>query len=198
MSDTSRASWLHVGVGVIVLGLLVWSIFPRVPTHAHPSMTASSDSQVPAQQRLESAMSALGSAPSTARSVQNILDQIPRSEIGFVLPDGQHAPPLPASAPHRVRIGVILVRYRGAQLTPENAKNKPDAHSHAEWVRELAARNFEAAVALGDVGSSPDIGYVSQGVLEPATEYLVFSLGVHDLSPVLDTPRGFWIVRRLD
>ena len=198
MSESSRSSWLHVGVGVVVLGLLGLSLFPRVRARSSHAMTNTSESQVPAQQRLESAMSALGSAPSTVRSVQRILDEIPRSEIGYVMPDGQHAPPLPASAPHRIRIGVILIRYRGAQLTPDNAKSKPDARSHADWVRELASRNFEAAVQLGDVGSNADIGYVSQGVLEPATEYLVFSLGVHDFSAVLDTPRGFWIVRRLE
>ena len=64
-------------------------------------------------------------------------------------------------------------------------------------VAELAKTDFAAAVKGGDQGSALDIGAVHRGILEPGTQYVVFTLPPGSVSEVLDTPRGFWIVRRI-
>ena len=50
----------------------------------------------------------------------------------------------------------------------------------------------------GDGGSSDDIGHIKLGVLEPAPEYVLFTLAVDAVGGPVDTPRGFWIVKRLE
>lgn len=112
------------------------------------------------------------------------------------LSDGGIVPPLPADAPSSVRIGVILFRYRGAQLAPDDAPSKSEALERALRTLPLALKDFDQAVTRGDVGLT-DAGRIERGNLEPAVEHVVFSLEpgeIHD-APV-DTPRGYWIVRR--
>jgi parvulin-like peptidyl-prolyl isomerase len=61
-----------------------------------------------------------------------------------------------------------------------------------------AKTDFQEAVKKGDPGSAADAGHMPRGVLEPAVEYVLFTMApdtVHE-EPV-DTPRGFWILRRL-
>jgi hypothetical protein len=110
-----------------------------------------------------------------------------------------NVPPLPASAPKQVRLGVILFRYRGAEGSPKDAPTKAEALAKAERALEEARADFEDAVKFGDVGSTMDAGRIPRGVLERALEYAVFTLEPGKLYPApLDTPRGYWIVRRLD
>jgi parvulin-like peptidyl-prolyl isomerase len=60
-----------------------------------------------------------------------------------------------------------------------------------------AKLDFAAAVTKGDRGSTTDAGHVPLGVLEPAAEYLLFTLPKGEvLSEPVDTPRGYWILRR--
>jgi parvulin-like peptidyl-prolyl isomerase len=61
-----------------------------------------------------------------------------------------------------------------------------------------AATDFEGALEGADPGSDGDVGWLGRGVLELAVEHAVFSLdkGQVHAAP-LDTPRGFWIVRRV-
>jgi hypothetical protein len=94
-------------------------------------------------------------------------------------------------------MGVIQFAYLGAELAPGNAPSRTEAYERATRVLELAHTDFAAAVRKGDPGSATDLGEVPRGVLEPATEYVLFTMKpntTHD--KVLDTPRGFWIVRR--
>jgi hypothetical protein len=94
-------------------------------------------------------------------------------------------------------MGVIQFAYRGAELAPANAPSRTEAYEHATRVLELAKTDFTAAVRQGDPGSAMDLGEVPRGVLEPLPEYVLFTMkpnSTYDL--VLDTPRGFWIVRR--
>jgi hypothetical protein len=93
---------------------------------------------------------------------------------------------------------VIQFAYRGAELAPERAPTKAEAYQKAQSIFELAIKDFARAVPSGDRGSGADIGEVPQGVLEPAIEYVLFTMkpgSVHEA--VLDTPRGYWIVRRI-
>jgi hypothetical protein len=112
-------------------------------------------------------------------------------------------PPLPLNAPRHVRIGVILVSYVGAQpsaaIGARPAKrSKEEAKALADKLRASADTDFHAAVQQGDTGSADDVGRVQQGVLEPPLEYQLFTLPVGQIAGPWDTPRGYWIVRRID
>jgi hypothetical protein len=105
---------------------------------------------------------------------------------------------LPSTAPRQVHVGVVLVTYQGAQGAPPNARPKADASELANRLAADAKSDFHGAVQRGDNGSSDDVGKLPRGILEGATEYAVFSLAPGAVSDVLDTPRGFWIVKRID
>ncbi len=119
--------------------------------------------------------------------------------VGFRMPDGSEVPPLAGDAPMKVRFGVVLVTYQGAEMSSPTARNKRDAQELAASLAELAKTDFHAAVRKGDDGSADDVGRVPRGTLEPAPEYVLFSLGVGKVAdgPV-DTPRGYWIVKRIE
>lgn len=104
---------------------------------------------------------------------------------------------LPKDAPKEVRFGVILVQYRGAEQAPGNAPAKEAALAKANGLVAEARQSFDEAVKKGDRGSTADAGTMPRGVLEPALEYALFTLKRGEVygSP-LDTPRGFWILRR--
>ncbi|WP_437734930.1 peptidyl-prolyl cis-trans isomerase [Sorangium sp. So ce1335] len=121
-----------------------------------------------------------------------------RSDAGITLLSGEAPPGLPAEAPKKVRFGVVLVQYRGAQGAPANARSKEAALALARELAEVARTDFKAAVDKGDKGSTDDLGYIPRGVLEPAPEYELFSLPKGGVSGPVDTPRGFWIARRIE
>ena len=57
--------------------------------------------------------------------------------------------------------------------------------------------DFSAAVAKGDHGSTTDAGRIPRGVIEPPIEYVLFMLEKGKVHPEpIDTPRGYWVVRR--
>ena len=73
--------------------------------------------------------------------------------------------------------------------------------SFAEIAERLGAEarsDFHHAVTAGDPGSADDIGRLPRGVLDPRTEVAVFALAPNEVSDVLETPRGFWIVKRIE
>jgi hypothetical protein len=126
----------------------------------------------------------------------------PDGGIGTTMPDGLPVPPLPMTAPRQIRFGVILVTYAGAQpstngLRPQ-ARSRADAKILAERLAAAAQQDFRAAVQQGDSGSADDVGRVKQGILEPAPEYVLFSLPVDAVGGPVETPRGYWIVKRLE
>jgi hypothetical protein len=106
-------------------------------------------------------------------------------------------PELPKDAPKDITFGVILFEYRGAQLASKTAPAKSEAYERAVSAARLATTNFEEAVKQGDRGSTGNAGMLPRGVLEPPIEYVLFSLTKGAVHPEpLDTPRGYWIVRR--
>jgi hypothetical protein len=117
---------------------------------------------------------------------------------GFeTFPDGGKVPELPASAPARVGFGAVVFAYRGAQGAPADARSKEEAKKKALETLELAQKDFSAAVAKGDHGSTTDAGRVPRGVIEPPIEYVLFTLEKGKVHPEpIDTPRGYWVVRR--
>lgn len=124
------------------------------------------------------------------------------SGAGASLPDGRPVPPLPQSVPRQVRFGVVLVSYSGAQpsaLTGRAAsRSKQEAKALADKLLETARGDFHAAVQQGDSGSADDIGRVKLGILEPAPEYVLFTLPLDAVAGPVDTPRGYWVVKRLE
>jgi len=119
---------------------------------------------------------------------------------GFeTFPDGGKVPELPNSAPQELSFGVVQFVYQGSQFAASDARTKEQARQKAESVLELAKHDFAAAASKGDRGSTSDAGRIPRGVLEPPVEYVLFTLDKGSVSPtVIDTPRGFWIVRRND
>ncbi len=113
-------------------------------------------------------------------------------------PDGRPVPPLPDGSPKHVKLGVVLMSYAGAEGASPKSRAKKEA---LELVTKLAAdakTDFHAAVVRGDSGSSDDIGRMPRGVLEPAVEYVVFTLPVGGISDPIETPRGYWIAKRTE
>jgi hypothetical protein len=105
---------------------------------------------------------------------------------------------MPTGAPRAVRLGVVLVQWAGAEGAPGSARAKPDALKRALELAEQAKTDWKAAVKAGDSGSSEDIGRIPRGVLERTTEVAVFSLDKDGVSEPLETPRGYWVVRRVE
>ena len=105
---------------------------------------------------------------------------------------------LPAGAPRTIRFGVVLVKYRGAQMAGDIDRPRADALAIARAVAELAKKDFREAVKHGDPGSMVDAGRVARGILEPALENELFLLPPGGVTGPLDTPRGYWIARRLE
>jgi hypothetical protein len=120
------------------------------------------------------------------------------SGVGFVMNDGKPVPLLSPNAPRNVRFGVVLVSYAGAEDAPRGARTKADARTLAEQLAAQAKTDFHAAVRRGDDGSADDVGGMQRGVLEPAPEFVLFSLEPGAVSDPIDTPRGFWVVKRIE
>jgi hypothetical protein len=119
--------------------------------------------------------------------------------VGYTMPDGTPVPPLGPGAPRQVRVGGILILYAGAEAAPKGTRTKAAAKELADKLDAEAKGDFHAAVQRGDTGYSFDeIGIIYRGSLEPAVEYAVFSLQAGDVSDVIDTPRGYWIVKRIE
>lgn len=124
---------------------------------------------------------------------------------GTLLLSGEAAPALSADAPKSVVFGVVLVTYRGAQGLPgaprlgATARSREAALELAKQLAELAKSDFKAAVGKGDKpGSMDNAGRIPRGVLETAPEYVLFSLPKGGVSEPVDTPRGYWIVQRIE
>jgi parvulin-like peptidyl-prolyl isomerase len=105
---------------------------------------------------------------------------------------------LGAGSPRHVGFGVVLVMYDGAQGAPDKARSRAEALTLATKLADEAKSDFHAAVQHGDTGSTDDVGQVARGVLEAPSEAVLFALPVGGVSGVIDTPRGFWIVKRLE
>lgn len=107
-------------------------------------------------------------------------------------------PSLPADAPRQVGFGVVLVEYRGAQGASKVARTRSEAAAKAAELRALADKDFAAAVKSGDKGSMDNAGSMPRGILEPGPERVLFGLRVGEVGGPVDTPRGYWVVKRLE
>jgi hypothetical protein len=206
--------WATTIVGLAVVVLAIWLVargyHPPTPIGRDPGAHASKGG---GPDETRAPMFALGDAGASAADddagplllsdlVPAATDRRVDAGVGAALPDGTPVPPLPFSAPREVRFGVVLVSYSGAQPSAGGgkpvARSRADARALAEKLLATAQQDFHAAVQQGDAGSSDDVGRVRRGVLEPAPEYVLFTLGVDATAGPVDTPRGYWIVKRLE
>lgn len=196
--------WVPGLVGLAVVALAAWLVVRdfHPPRPSEPSSRGSADAEaddgggILYAYRREDEGGSWG--PANAFATGPVADAGP----GTLLPDGTPVPPLPTTAPRQLRFGVVLVSYAGAQ--PGANGERPSTRSRGE-AKELATKltataqhDFRAAVQQGDAGSADDIGTVKLGVLEPAPEYVLFTLPVDGVGGPVDTPRGYWIVKRLE
>ncbi len=120
------------------------------------------------------------------------------SDAGATMLDGKEPPPLPEKGPKSVIFGVILIQYKGAQAAPPTARSREEALELAKQLAADAKQDFKAAVQKGDKGSMENAGRMPLGMLERAPEAVLFNLPKDGVSDPVDTPRGFWIVRRIE
>jgi hypothetical protein len=175
---------------VIATVLVIWRAGPRRDAAVVvPPMGAS--------RTIEADVPAAGSAAVDPVHELEALHALPLGRPGTVLPNGSAPGPLPADAPSEVRFGVILVTYRGAERAPAHARSKEDAWKLAEALAQLAKSDFKAAVEKGDEGSAADLGWIQRGVLEPAPNYVLFTLAPGAVGGPVDTPTGYWVLKNL-
>jgi hypothetical protein len=125
-------------------------------------------------------------------------DLSPTASRFHTLPDGSPVPALPPDAPEKVKLGVVLVRYQGTQGSSDSTRSRESALALANEITDLAKKDFNEAIKRGDRGSSDNVGWIKQRILERSVEHSVFSLEKGQISDApIDTPRGFWIVKRL-
>ncbi len=150
-----------------------------------------------------------GSASAAPASATSAAEAQPASDAGLTLPsltglDDASLGALgfdggaPVGAPRSVRFGVVLVTFAGAQGAGDKARTKAAAQELAQKLADEAKTDFHAAVTHGDSGSADDMGRMQRGVLEAPSETILFGLGAGATSEPFETPRGFWIVKRLD
>jgi hypothetical protein len=192
----STAALLGLGFLAALTGVILVSHDvpkPR-PAKAKPALSAASSAQ-PAP----SASAATSASSHTDAGAPDDAGVGPFTEGFETFPDGGKVPELPNSAPQQLSFGVVQFTYQGAQFAGSDARSKELARQKAEATLELAKQDFAAAVSKGDRGSTADAGRIPRGVLEPPIEYVLFTLDKRAVYPnVIDTPRGFWIVRRND
>jgi PPIC-type PPIASE domain len=166
----------------------------------HTASAVAADAGVADAAESDAASSALtdASAPTGMPGLPADFVGFGASDAGGSLLTGQAPPALTGDTPKTVVFGVILVQYKGAQGAPPNARSRDAALELAKQLAAEARTDFKAAVAKGDSGSMENAGRMPRGMLEPAPEYVLFSLPKEGVSDPVDTPRGFWIARRLD
>jgi hypothetical protein len=188
----STAALLGLGFVAALTGVIL--VLHDSPKAAPPKpKPAASASAAPVTSTTASASAAIDAGPPDDAGAGSFTE-------GFeTFPDGGKVPELPNSAPQQLSFGVVQFTYQGAQFAGSDARTKELSRQKAEATLELAKHDFAAAVAKGDRGSTADAGRIPRGVLEPPIEFVLFTLDKKAVYPsVIDTPRGFWIVRRND
>jgi hypothetical protein len=183
--------WLSILLGVAAVALVVGVIVKNIGEKPkEPSPRAQTDAAL-----------ADAGKPASDAAVIPLLGENPAegSRLDFArFADGRPVPPLPGAAPKQIKLGVVLMTFSGAEGAPPKARDKKEALSLVTKLAADAQTDFHAAVVRGDSGSSDDIGHIPRGILEPPTEYTVFTLPIGGVSEVIETPRGYWVVKRTE
>ena len=116
---------------------------------------------------------------------------------GATLVDGTQPPPLSKAAPAQVRFGAILINYRGAEQADAQTRTREQALELAKKLGESAQTDFIEAGKRGDIFLG-DAGTIPQGFLEPAPQHVLFNLEPGAVGGPVDSPRGFYVFKRLE
>lgn len=175
---------------VAVIGLVGW--VTAESTESRPRAPVVVDAGAPAVTD-----AGTGDAGGLVTAVTEELDAGLALSLAF---DAAAVPSLAVDAPKRIRVGIVLVTFAGADGANANARPKAAALTLAKKLAEDAKTDFKAAVKAGDPGSDADFGRLERGTLasEPQAEASVFGLEPGAVSDVVETSRGFWIVKRID
>jgi len=188
----STAALLGLGFVAALLGVILLS-------HSTPKKRPSAAALKPSASAIASAAPVASANLAKSDAGADSDAEAPFTEGFETFPDGGKVPELPDSAPKDLTFGVIQFSYQGAQFAPSDARSKEQARQKADAALDLAKHDFAAAVAKGDRGSTADAGRIPRGVLEPPIEFVLFMLNKNTVAPdVIDTPRGYWILRRND
>jgi len=201
MSDRiQRTASLALGGAVlVVVGWLTFEELGRSPRIRHDAVDASAPSGAGAAGTATSGTTSLDAGPlAPLDPTSGTTGGVGDGGLSLAVPLLSDAGAMPSGAPRAVRIGVVLVQYAGAEGASSSARAKPDALRRARELLEQAKTDFKAAVKAGDSGSAEDIGRIPRGVLEASAEVAIFSLSAGDVSDPIETPRGFWVVKRLE
>ena len=189
--STLKYAWIAATVGVVGLACAVSFDKPWVAPHApHEQSDGGATDGGP-----DAAPASSAAASASAPTREPVLDldasvpQAPSLTLDFALGD--------ASA-RSVKVGIVLVQFAGAQGAAPNARPKAAALDLAKKLADEAKSDFHQAVTHGDSGSADDIGRIGRGILEPAVESLVFTMAAGQTSEPVETPRGYWVVKRLE
>jgi len=201
--------WTTPLVGLAAVVLVVWIVArnAHVPAPVGHDPAGRSAADAATEPVLGSAARGEGHTPAEGGPLL-LSDLVPAetapwdAAAGTTLFDGLPVPPLPLNAPRQVRFAVVLISYAEAQPSTASAhaaaRSRSEAKAVAEKLLTTAQQDFHAAVLQGDPGSSEDVGRVKVGILEPAAEYVLFTLPVDAVGGPVETPRGYWIVKRLE
>jgi hypothetical protein len=180
---------------LLVAAVAVVALRSRTPAAPATAASASARTSASAPPSASSAPASAGDGGTDLLAAERVSE--PESKGFDRLPDGGPIPELAGTAPKTVGFGVILFSYKGAQYAPSDAPTKDQARAKAAELIAAASTNFTDAVKKGDRGSTTDAGRIPRGMLEPYAEYVLFTLEKGKVHPEpVDTPRGFWIVRR--
>ena len=192
--------WASLLVGTAVVMLVGWLTLGQLErTHVRAEWDAGT-TDASASAMIDAGGTGSGTSPAASGTPMAALDTSGDGGFGLgslntLLGDGGA---MPTSAPRTVKLGVVLVQFAGAEGASSSARAKPDALKHAQELAEQAKADWKAAVKAGDTGSSEDIGRIPRGVLDRSTEVAVFSLEKDGISEPLETPKGYWIVKRTE
>jgi hypothetical protein len=184
--------WVSIVVGLAVVVVIGWITIDQTGRRPHDGADggAVADAAPASTTASTTTITSSSAAPPLLEDVDGGLELAPMAPL-------DDAGSL-QGAPRTVRLGVVLVQFAGAEGASSAAPQKKDALVRAQQLAADAKADFKHAVKDGDAGSSEDIGRIPRGVLDPRTEIAVFNLAAGDVSDVLDTPRGYWIVKRLE
>ena len=175
--------WVPVAVGVVVVAAIGVFVFrSRAPSGSKP---AAADAGVLAD-----------AGRADGAYLDDSVAALLRESSAYGPPDAGWA--LPPGSPKMARFGVVLIVYRGAEGAPLTARPKDEALRLARTLAEGAKTDFRGAVAKGDPGSMEDAGRMPRGILEAPVEYALFTLKPGQVSDPVDTPRGYFVLRRID
>ena len=198
-----RAAWILATIAVV--GLVGWMTYDQI-VRGPNRIRAENDGGTTLAAATASASAGSSASPIASASSTSALAIGDAGIMGVETGDGglslfgllDAGGGMPTGAPRSVRLGVVLVQWAGAEGAPSSARGRADALKRAQELAEKAKTDFKATVKEGDSGSAEDVGRIPRGVLDRATEVAVFSMSAGDISEPLETPRGYWIVKRIE